>query len=96
MRLRRGFALANGERTLVVEDVVTTGGSAAEVLDLVVESGATPLGVAALIDRSSGGLSLPLRAVLRVDAAAWDPVDCPLCAAGVPLMVPGSRHASAR
>ncbi len=96
LRLRRGFALANGERTLVVEDVVTTGGSAAEVLDLVVESGATPLGVAALIDRSSGGLSLPLRAVLRVDAAAWDPVDCPLCAAGVPLVVPGSRHSSAR
>ena len=92
MALRRGFAIESGERTLVVEDVVTTGGSALEVYDLAGEVGAERLGVAALIDRSPAPPPFPLRAVLRVEAAAWDPAECPLCAAGRPLDSPGSRH----
>ena len=92
MTLRRGFALSPGERALVVEDVITTGGSAREVLDLVRGSGAEALGVAALVDRSTESPSFPLRALLRVDAEAFDPADCPLCAAGEPLASPGSRH----
>jgi len=92
MRLRRGFVLAPGERALVVEDVVTTGGSAREVFDLVAGSGAHPLGVAALIDRSSQPLGFPLRAILRVEASTWPPESCPLCRARVPIQSPGSRH----
>jgi orotate phosphoribosyltransferase len=94
MRLRRGFALYPGDRTLVVEDVVTTGGSAREVYEAIVEGGATPLGVAALIDRSTEPVGFPLRAVLRMEASTWDREECPLCRAGVPLQSPGSRHLS--
>ncbi len=92
MQLRRGFELHAGERTLVVEDVVTTGTSAGEVCDLVASTGATLLGLAALIDRASGVSQLPLRAVLRVEAVTWSPEACPLCAGGRPLDAPGSRH----
>jgi len=95
MRLRRGFVLGRGDRTLVVEDVVTTGASAREVFELVGETGADRLGVAALIDRSVGAVGFPLRAVLRLEAATWDPDECPLCRAAVPLESPGSRHLSA-
>jgi orotate phosphoribosyltransferase len=92
MTLRRGFAVESGERTLIVEDVVTTGGSAAEVWELAGARGAERLGVAALIDRTTSPVAFPLRAVLRVDARAWDPSDCPLCRDGVPVDSPGSRH----
>lgn len=92
MSLRRGFALEPGERALVVEDVITTGASAAEVWALVLAHGADGLGVAALIDRSTRPLEFPLRAVLRVDARSWTANDCPLCRVGVPIDAPGSRH----
>lgn len=92
MVLRRGFDVERGERTLIVEDVVTTGGSAAEVWALAGERGADRLGVAALIDRTTSPVAFPLRAILRVDARAWDADDCPLCRDGVPIDAPGSRH----
>jgi orotate phosphoribosyltransferase len=92
MSLRRGFVLRPGERTLVVEDVVTTGGSAADVYELVRSADAEPLGVATLVDRSVADLPFPLRAVVRIDARAVDPEECELCAAGQPLEAPGSRH----
>ena len=92
MALRRGFAIEPGERTLVVEDVVTTGESAGEVWTLAGDLGAERLGVAALIDRTSSAPPFPLRAVLRVDAGTWNAKDCPLCRDGVPFDAPGSRH----
>ena len=92
MELRRGFVVSPGERTLVVEDVVTTGASAREVWDLVGELGAERLGVAALIDRTTAPPPFPLRAVLRVEAGTWDRATCPSCARGLPLDSPGSRH----
>jgi orotate phosphoribosyltransferase len=95
MRLRRGFRVAPGERALVVEDVVTTGGSAREVYELVGRSGAERLGVAALVDRSSDPVGFPLRSLLRVEAATWFPQECPLCRRGEPIVSPGSRHVSA-
>jgi orotate phosphoribosyltransferase len=94
MTLRRGFRLDPRERVLIVEDVVTTGGSAREVWELAGEHGAERLGVAALIDRTTGNVSFPLRAVLRVDASTWEPADCVLCRRGIPLDSPGSRHVS--
>ena len=92
MRLRRGFALRPGERVLVVEDVVTTGGSAAEVHELVEAAGAESLGVAALVDRSGGKLPFPLRALARVGASAFDADACPWCADGSSVESPGSRR----
>jgi orotate phosphoribosyltransferase len=96
MKLRRGFELRTEERTLVVEDVVTTGGSAGEVYELVRRSGAKALGVAALVDRSSSELAFPLRAVVRLEARSWEASECPLCRDDVPLGAPGSRHLGAK
>ncbi len=92
LRLRRGFAIEPGEGALVVEDVITTGGSARETYELAQRAGARTLGVAALVDRSASRVGVPLRALLRVDAISWDPAECPLCAAGAALDSPGSRH----
>jgi orotate phosphoribosyltransferase len=92
MALRRGFSIRAGEKTLVVEDIVTTGGSAGEVYALAVEAGADAVGVAALVDRSGGDLVFPLRALARVAADAWDPGQCPRCAERVPIESPGSSR----
>ena len=92
MRLRRGFVVRAGERALVAEDVVTTGGSAREVYELVRRATPGALGVAALVDRSSSDVGVPLRAVMRIEATSWDPSECPLCGRGVPLDAPGSRR----
>jgi orotate phosphoribosyltransferase len=95
MAFRRGFALRRAERTLVVEDVITTGGSAAEVAELVRSAGARLLGVAALVDRSPTPPGFPLRAVIRVEARSWEAAECPLCAEGRPLTKRGSRATAA-
>jgi len=93
MRLRRGFVLASGERCLVVEDVMTTGGSIREVVACVDALGGVVVGVGALIDRSGGAAHFPLkRAVLAtVKATTWKPEECPLCGAGGQAVKPGSR-----
>ena len=93
MRLRRGFALAPGERCLVVEDVMTTGGSIREVATCVEALGGTVVGVGSLIDRSGGSTNLSVkRATLAtVKATIWKPDECPLCKAGGPAIKPGSR-----
>lgn len=93
MRLRRGFALARGERCLVVEDVVTTGGSTREVAACVETHGGVVVGMGSLIDRSGGAVELPvaLAALARVSASTWPPAACPLCAAGGQAVKPGSR-----
>jgi orotate phosphoribosyltransferase len=96
MAFRRGFSTEPGERVLVVEDVITTGGSVSEVLDLLRSSGASPVGVGALIDRTSPEsppeLGAELRALVRLDAAAWEPAECPLCRRHEPLVDPGSSR----
>jgi orotate phosphoribosyltransferase len=95
MMLRRGFVLHEGERVLVVEDVITTGASAREVHHLVARSEASALGVAALVDRSQSPPRFPFRAMVRVEAVSWAPEECPLCREGIPLESPGSRHIAA-
>jgi orotate phosphoribosyltransferase len=94
MRMRRGFTVVPGERALVVEDVITIGTSAKEILQLLGAAGAEALGVAALVDRSATDVGFPLRSVLRVEAASWAAERCPLCRRGVPLDSPGSRFLS--
>ena len=94
MSLRRGQSIAPGERAIVVEDVITTGGSASEVVALVEAAGATVAGVAALVDRAETRPPFHLEALLRVQATSWDPADCPLCTRGEALHTPGSRAMS--
>ena len=94
MALRRGFKLAVGAKVLVVEDVVTTVGSVKEVLDIVREVGAVPIGVGAIVDRSGGQADfdgLPFHSLLQVDIETYEPESCPLCAQGLPWEKPGSR-----
>jgi orotate phosphoribosyltransferase len=94
MALRRSFAVAAGERALVVENVVTTGGSALEVVGLLRAAGAEVAGLATIVDRLPEGATLPLElhALARVAAASWDPADCPACASGTGPEAPGSRR----
>ena len=96
MTFRRGFALEAGERVLIVEDIVTTGGSAREVVDAVRAAGATPVGVGVLLDRGDPArppdLGVELRSLVRLDVTSWAPEHCPLCASGVGLEDPGSRR----
>lgn len=91
MTLRRGFALSPGERVLVVEDIVTTGGSVFELLDMVRQAGAAIQAVVCLVDRSEEGIDFgtPGKVLLRLPIASWQPEDCPLCRKGVPLIKPG-------
>jgi orotate phosphoribosyltransferase len=94
MVLRRSFAVAAGERALITENVVTTGGSALEVAELLRAAGAQVAGLATVVDRlpPATPLPLPYTALTRVDAAAWAPEDCPACAAGQATESPGSRR----
>ena len=93
LTLRRGFALDPGEKVLVVEDVVTTGGSTRETMDVARAAGAIVVGACAIVDRSGGkqNLDVPFHALLPMDVKAYQPDACPLCQAGVPVVKPGSR-----
>ncbi|MEW6731199.1 MAG: orotate phosphoribosyltransferase [Acidobacteriota bacterium] len=93
MRLRRGFQLQSGERALVVEDVVTTGGSTREVIEVVEQSGGQVVGVGSIIDRSGGGLTFSCKraALAALSVPTYDPQSCPLCQQGIAVIKPGSR-----
>ena len=93
MTLRRGFSLEPGEPTLVVEDVVTTGGSTRETMTAVEQAGGRIVGVGSLIDRSGGkvDLGVPRAALVTLEVKNYDPADCPLCKSGSPAVKPGSR-----
>ena len=94
MTLRRGFVIKPGERVLIVEDIVTTGGSIKEVLDVVIEQGGIPVGIGMLVDRSGGKASfgeVPYKALLNLDVTTYDSSDCPLCKQNIPMTKRGSR-----
>ena len=93
MTLRRGFKVERGERVLIVEDVVTTGGSVKEVIKIIREAGAAVVGIGAIADRSNGGVDfgVDFKALVSLDIKSWDEAECPLCARGVPVIKPGSR-----
>jgi len=94
MQLRRGFSITPGEKVLVCEDVVTTGGSVAEVIAIVRGLGGLIVGVGAIVDRSGGKSGLEeFYAPLVMDALSFKPEACPLCAKGTPVEKPGSRVA---
>ena len=87
MTLRRGFQIPAGTRVLVVEDIVTTGGSVKEVMEVVKEHGGELVGVGLLVDRSGGKVDFGVRteALLHLNVETFDPATCPLCAKGVPF-----------
>ncbi len=93
MTLRRGFTLKPGERAVVVEDVITTGGSTLEVVELLKAAGVEVLGAGSVIDRSGGraNVSVPRAALATLQVTTYDPAECPLCQQGLPVVKPGSR-----
>jgi len=95
MALRRGFEITAGEGVVVVEDVITTGGSTREVIDVVTDRGARVLAVGSLVDRSPESLDfgVPWRGLIRVDAPTFAADECPQCASGSQPVKPGSRGA---
>jgi orotate phosphoribosyltransferase len=92
---RRGFELIDDERVLVVDDIMTTGGSVQETIAAVRDAGAQVMGAAVLVDRSGGttDLDVPLHALWTVDIPTYAPGDCPQCADGVPVTKPGTTPA---
>ncbi|MGH9160761.1 MAG: orotate phosphoribosyltransferase [Vicinamibacteraceae bacterium] len=94
LTLRRGFTLSSGTRVLVIEDVVTTGGSTRETMKVAQAAGADVIGVGAIIHRgTSVELEVPFRALAEIRFPEYEPAACPLCAQGVPAVKPGSRQA---
>ncbi len=93
MSLRRGFTLSPGERAIVIEDVITTGGSTREVIEIVRAAGAEAIAAGSIIDRSGGAanLGIPRAALETLDVPVFEPERCPSCASGEPVTKPGSR-----
>ena len=96
MSLRRGFKIAEGERVVVVEDVVTTGKSTKEAAAVVAQSGGLVFGFASILNRSGreNPFDKPYESLLALSLDTWDEAACPLCAQGTPLYAPGSRYSS--
>jgi len=93
MQLRRGFKIGTDENVLVCEDVVTTGGSVQEVINLVQDLGAKVKGVGIIVDRSNGSVEFPIEhyAIIQLSAETYSPETCPLCQKGLVIQKPGSR-----
>jgi len=91
--LRRGQSIASGERALIVEDVITTGGSVRELMDLVVAAEARTAGLGALIERGGDAdFGVAKGVLLKLEVSAWEEESCPLCGEGVKLEAPGSKR----
>jgi orotate phosphoribosyltransferase len=95
MSLRRGFTIEPGAKVVVVEDVITTGGSTNDVIEILGGLGGRVLGAGSIIDRSGGRAQVDARrvALATLQVAAHYPQDCPMCAQGIPAVKPGSRPA---
>jgi orotate phosphoribosyltransferase len=93
LMLRRGFVIAESDRVLVVEDVLTTGGSTRETMQVARAAGGRVVGAASIVDRSNGAaqFDVPFTSLLAIDLPTYEPDKCPLCAQGLPVVKPGSR-----
>lgn len=91
---RRGFRIDPGERVIVVDDILTTGGSIREVITAVNKQGGSLVGIGVLVDRSSQEINfgVPLFSCHRTEVVTYTPKECPLCASGIPLVKPGSSQ----
>jgi orotate phosphoribosyltransferase len=97
LTLRRGFSLGPSDRVLVVEDVMTTGGSTRETIDVAKAAGGQVVGTASIVDRSGGTIrfDVPYVSLLEIALPTYEPSACPLCAQGLPVVKPGSRVVTA-
>jgi orotate phosphoribosyltransferase len=93
LALRRGFTLDAADRVLVVEDVMTTGGSTRETIEVAKAAGGQVVGTASIVDRSGGTIrfEVPFASLLEIALPTYEPRICPLCAQGIPVLKPGSR-----
>ncbi len=94
MALRRGFSVAENQRIVIIEDVVTTGKSTREVAAILEERGARVVGIASIVNRSGIAApfgKIPFQCLLSIDFPTWSSEECPLCARGIPIAKPGSR-----
>jgi orotate phosphoribosyltransferase len=91
MALRRGFEIKPGQKVLIVEDVVTTGKSSKETAEVIESFGAEVIGIACVVDRSSGEVGLPVYSCIKLDIESYAAEECPLCKEGIPYIKPGSR-----
>jgi orotate phosphoribosyltransferase len=94
MAFRRGFSVEKGQKILVVEDVVTTGGSVKEVIELIRKTGGIVTGVGAIVDRTGGKIDfgVPFYSVLSIEVESFESENCPICKEGIlPAIKPGSR-----
>jgi len=93
MTLRRNFYIEKGQKVLVVEDVVTTGGSVKEVIRIVEEAGGEVVGIGSIVDRTGGKIDFGYKyeSVISMEVESYEPENCPLCKEGIPVVKPGSR-----
>ncbi len=93
LTLRRGLKISEGEKLLVCEDVVTTGGSVFEVIDIIKSNNAEAIGVGFIVDRSNGKIKfgVPQKSTIMLEAISYDKDECPLCEQGIPIVKPGSK-----
>jgi orotate phosphoribosyltransferase len=92
MALRRGFQILAGQKVLIVEDVVTTAKSSMEVAELIKSFGGEVVGIACIVDRSSGKIDYPIYSSMKLQIETYDKEECPLCKEGLPCVKPGSRN----
>jgi len=91
MALRRGFEVHPGQKVLITEDVVTTGKSSLETIEVLKAFGVEIVGIACIANRSTGELEYPIFESIKLEIETWDPAECPLCKQGIPYVKPGSR-----
>jgi len=92
MTLRRGFEISPGQKVLIVEDVVTTAKSSLEVAEVIKSLGGEVVGIACIVDRSSGNTPYPIYSSIKLQIETFDKEECPLCREDMPCVKPGSRN----
>lgn len=91
MKLRRGFKIERGENVLVCEDVITTGNSVKEVIEIVKKNGGKIVAIACIVERGNTNFNYPLKSLIKVKVKNYSPDECPLCKKNIPLIKPGSK-----
>lgn len=92
MTLRRGFEIKPGEKVLISEDVVTTGKSSLETVEVINKLGGEVVGICCIVDRKSSNIDLPIYSCVQLDIESYEVNDCPLCKQNIPYEKPGSRN----
>ncbi len=91
MQLRRGYTLKKGERVVIIEDVITTARTINETIEAIKEFEPDIVAVGCIVDRTCGKTGLNIKSLLQIEPVTYEPENCPLCKAGIPIVKPGSR-----